>query len=311
MTNIPDILKLEHYFDFKLADYRELFDDCEFAWDAIRKLQDGKFVDAICRARCAAAQVGGASPARITGGVHTRIAKTAQIDPFVVISGEDGGLVSIGDGAEILPGTVISAGRNAISIGNGVTVGPNAHIDASAGSICIGEEASLRQGAFARGLSLISARAVIGNSCEIKCSLIGREAEVPHFNYVGDSLLGFKAHLGAGVKISNLKITPEPGRKGSAAVKQSADGGAAASRTGTQDSSIKVKCGASVFDTGLRKFGAVIGDLVRVGCNSVCNPGTFIGKNTVVYTGSSLAGIVPANSIMKLRQTFERIDIRK
>ena len=290
MKEVPEILKPEYYFDLNLVEYAGVFEGISFVWEAMRIMQDGKLVDSITRTRCASVAQGGViPPTQLLGPVRTCIAKSAQVGPMVTISGEEGGLVCIDDGARLLPGTMISAGKNAVYVGKGVSVGPNAHVDAGGGSICIGEKAVLSTGAYVRGLSLVSAKAIIGNSCEIKCSLIGREAEAPHFNYVGDSILGYKTHMGAGVKISNLKITPDPKTK----------------------DTVKVKCDDDVFDTGLRKFGAIVGDRVRIGCNSVCNPGTLVGKHTVVYTGSNLIGIVPANTIMKLRQTFERVEIKK
>ena len=162
-------------------------------------------------------------------------------------------------------------------IGKGAKVGPNAHIDATKGSVCVGDGATLRQSAYVRELSLIGGKAVIGNSCEIKCSLIGPEAEVPHFNYVGDSILGYKSHLGAGVIIANLKILPDRG----------------------QSNAIQLRHEAEFYDTGMRKLGVILGDGAQVGCNSVANPGTFVGKNVLIYAGTSFTGFIPENSVLK------------
>ncbi len=140
------------------------------------------------------------------------------------------------------------------------------------GPAIIGHDCELRQSAYIRENVIIGNDAVIGNSTEIKNSILFDNVQTPHFNYVGDSVLGYKAHIGAGVILSNLKST----------------GGL-----------VKVKCGADSIETGLRKMGAILGDHVEVGCNSVLNPGTVIGKNSIVYPLSSVQGYIPAQSIYK------------
>lgn len=287
MSDVPEVLRPEYYFDFEKMDYKELFDGVGYVWEALKKMQDSPAIDQITRARCASVSDSGGKKPEIIGSAEVRIAAGARVLPHVVISGE-GGLVCIDKGAEIRPGTMIIAGKNAVYIGPEAKVGPNAHLDASKGSICVGEKATLRQGSYLRELSLIAAKATIGNSCEVKCALIGREAEVPHFNYVGDSILGYKAHTGAGVKISNLKITPDPNKI----------------------NTVKVKYDGKVYDTGMRKLGAILGDRAQLGCNSVANPGTFVGKNALVYTGSNIIGFIPENTVVKLRQTFEQAPLR-
>jgi bifunctional N-acetylglucosamine-1-phosphate-uridyltransferase/glucosamine-1-phosphate-acetyltransferase GlmU-like protein len=183
---------------------------------------------------------------------------------------------------------MIVAGKNAVYIGKGATVGPNAHIDAAKGSVCVGAKVTMRQGSYLRELCLIASKATIGNSCEIKCALIGPEAEVPHFNYVGDSILGYKAHMGAGVKISNLKITPDPKKV----------------------NTVKVRYEGANYDSGMRKLGVILGDKAQLGCNTVTNPGTFVGKNVLVYSNSSVVGFIPTNRIVKLRQTMEESELK-
>jgi len=162
-----------------------------------------------------------------------------------------------------------------VQIGTGTVVEPGAVIK---GPAIIGHDCQIRSGAYIRGNVLIGDRVVIGHSSEVKNSLIHNEAEVPHFAYVGDSILGWRSHLGAGVKISNLKVTREP---------------------------VRVKVNDRVYDTGLRKFGALVGDEVEIGCNSVLNPGTLLGKRSLAYALSSLSGYYPPNSVVKLRQSFE------
>ncbi len=140
------------------------------------------------------------------------------------------------------------------------------------GAPCIiGENSEVRHCAFIRGSALIGKGCVVGNSTELKNVILFDCVQVPHYNYVGDSILGYKAHMGAGSITSNVKSDKTP---------------------------VVVK-GENNIATGLKKFGAMLGDFVEIGCNSVLNPGTVIGKNTVVYPLSSVRGVVPADSIYK------------
>ena len=144
---------------------------------------------------------------------------------------------------------------------------------ASVGAPCIiGKNTEVRQGAFIRSSALIGEGCVIGNSTEVKNAIIFDCVQIPHFNYVGDSILGYRSHLGAGAVTSNVK---------------------------SDRSLVTVKTGEKKIETGLKKFGAAVGDFVEVGCNSVLNPGTVIGKNTNIYPLSFVRGAVPANSIFK------------
>ena len=140
------------------------------------------------------------------------------------------------------------------------------------GAPCIiGEDTEVRHCAFIRGSSLIGKGCVVGNSTELKNVILFDGVQVPHYNYVGDSILGHKSHMGAGSITSNVKSDKTP---------------------------VVVK-GEKNIATGLKKFGAMLGDYVEVGCNSVLNPGTVIGKNTNVYPLSCVRGVVPADSIYK------------
>ncbi len=146
---------------------------------------------------------------------------------------------------------------------------PNNYI---AGPCIIGHKTEVRPGAFIRGNALVGDNCVVGNSTELKNVIIFDNVQVPHYNYVGDSVLGFKSHMGAGSITSNVK----------------------------QDkTNITIKCGEEKVETGMRKFGAMLGDNVEVGCNTVMNPGTVIGKGSRVYPLSMVRGFVPANSIYK------------
>lgn len=140
------------------------------------------------------------------------------------------------------------------------------------GAPCIvGENSEVRHCAFVRGSALIGNGCVVGNSTELKNVILFDGVQVPHYNYVGDSILGHKAHMGAGSITSNIK----------------------------SDKTLVVVKGDKTIATGLKKFGAMLGDYVEIGCNSVLNPGTVIGKNTSVYPLSCVRGVVPADSIYK------------
>lgn len=143
-----------------------------------------------------------------------------------------------------------------------------------AGPTIIGPDTEVRQCAFIRGNALVGAGCVVGNSTELKNVIIFDNVQVPHYNYVGDSVLGYKSHMGAGSITSNVKSD-----KTLVHVKSEADG--------------------VDIDTGLKKFGAMLGDFVEVGCNSVLNPGTVIGSQSNIYPLSPVRGFVPANSIYK------------
>ncbi len=161
-----------------------------------------------------------------------------------------------------------------VAIGEGTVVEDGAMI---LGPSIIGKNCQIRHNAYIRPYSIVGDGCVIGNSSEIKHSLIFNESQVPHFNYVGDSILGFHAHLGAGVKISNLKLT-----------------------SGTVLLDLVDESGNPI-DSGLRKLGAIMGDRSEAGCNAVLNPGTILGKGSVVYPNVNWRGVLPANMIAKNR----------
>ena len=156
-----------------------------------------------------------------------------------------------------------------VFIGEGTVVEDGAMIK---GPAIIGQNCQIRHNAYIRENVIIGNGCVVGNSSELKNSLLFNGAQAPHFNYIGDSILGHRAHLGAGVKISNYKLFA---------------------------GNIEVEVDGVPFDTGLRKFGALIGDHAEVGCNSVLNPGSIIGRGAVIYPGVNWRGILPANMIAK------------
>lgn len=154
-------------------------------------------------------------------------------------------------------------------IARSAKVYPSAFIN---GPAIIDEEAEIRHCAFIRGNAIVGKGAVVGNSTELKNVILFNKVQVPHYNYVGDSILGFKAHMGAGSITSNVK---------------------------SDKTLVVVKAGEERYETGLKKFGAMLADNVEVGCNSVLNPGTVIGKETNIYPVSRVRGVVPPHSIYK------------
>ena len=160
-------------------------------------------------------------------------------------------------------------------IGEDIWVAKSAKIAPSAslnGPLIIDEEAEVRHCAFIRGSAIVGKNAVVGNSTELKNCVLFDNVQVPHYNYVGDSIYGYKSHTGAGVIASNLK---------------------------SDKSLVTVMCDGEKVETNVKKFGAMIGDFVEVGCNSVMNPGTVVGRNSNVYPLSFVRGYVEENSIYK------------
>lgn len=206
-------------FDLNQTEHAAVFDNCKFAWDALKQIESyiGAHVQPELRNRC-------------------------EGRAFI------GEKVFIGEGTLVEDGVMIK------------------------GPAIIGKNCKIRHNAYLRENVIIGDNCVVGNSTEIKNSLLFNGAQAPHFNYVGDSILGHKAHLGAGVKISNFKLFP---------------------------GNIQVERNGQLFDTGLRKFGALLGDGVEIGCNAVLNPGSIIGRGATIYPNVFWRGILPANQIAK------------
>ena len=156
-----------------------------------------------------------------------------------------------------------------IFVARDAVVAPTAYI---AGPCIIDREAEIRHCAYIRGSAIVGRGAVVGNSCELKNCILFDGVQVPHFNYVGDSILGYKSHLGAGAVTSNVK---------------------------SDKSEVKIRTSELAVETGRKKLGAILGDYVEVGCNSVLCPGTIVGQNTNIYPLSRVRGVIPANSIFK------------
>ena len=224
------MFKPSELFDLKQTDHAALFDDCEYAWDVLKRLK--AYIDA-----------------RLHPGSAGKQNPRASI----------GELVIIGEGTVIEDGAMIK------------------------GPAIIGRDCEIRHNAYIREHVIVGDNCVIGNSCEFKHSLLFNHSVVPHFSYVGDSILGHKAHLGAGVKISNVKLVP---------------------------GNVMVEMDGKPHDTGLRKLGALLGDHTDIGCNSVLNPGSIIGRGSAIYPNTNWRGILPANMIVK-NQARQEVVVRR
>lgn len=166
-------------------------------------------------------------------------------------------------------------------ISNAVFVGKGSVIEQGAvlkGPAWIGENCHIRSGCYVRENVIVGDGVVMGNSCEFKNCILFDGVQVPHFNYVGDSILGHRAHLGAGVILSNVKL---------------------------DHSEIHVNAADGDISTGLTKFGAIVGDRSEIGCNAVINPGSVLGRDCVIYPGANFRGVLPAASIVKVRQNIQ------
>src|SRR6266436_4351694 len=219
------MFKPSDLFDLSQTEHVAIFDGCEYAWDALKKIQ---------------------------GYLQTHLRP---------------GLLNSSDGVAFIGEHVF--------IGEGTLVEDGAMIK---GPAIIGRNCEIRHNAYIREHVIIGDDCVIGNSCEFKNSLLFNHAVVPHFSYVGDSILGYKAHLGAGVKISNIKLIP---------------------------GNVTVELDGQPFDTDLRKFGALLGDNSDIGCNSVLNPGSIIGRGSIIYPNTNWRGVLPMNMIVKNKAVQE------
>ena len=218
------MFKAADLFDLAQTEHAALFDGCEFAWEALKKIEP-------------------------------QLAKMPRQNPPPKFPG-----ASIGPRVVIGEGTVVETGA--------MIKGP----------AIIGKNCQIRHNAYIRENVIVGDDCVIGNSSELKNALLFNGCQVPHFNYIGDSILGHKAHTGAGVICSNLKSLP---------------------------GNVTIMVDGVPLDTGLRKFGALIGDGAEVGCNSVLNPGSILGRGAIIYPGVNWRGFLPANNIAKNKAEIE------
>lgn len=186
--------------------------------------------------------------------------------PYMILDTLGDKIIELGNS---LDGEIFDEVEKNVWIAKSAKIYENVHIDAPA---IIDENAEVRVGAFIRGSVVVGKASVVGNSCEIKNSVLFDNVQTPHYNYVGDSILGYRSHMGAGSITSNVKSDKSP---------------------------VVLKNGVQQIETGRKKVGAVLGDNVEVGCNSVLNPGTVIGKNTNIYPLSSVRGYIKSDSIYK------------
>ena len=170
---------------------------------------------------------------------------------------------------ETLPESAYERREGGIYIARSAKIYPSAYLQ---GPLIVDEGAEIRHCAFVRGSAIVGKGAVVGNSTELKNCLLFDKAQVPHFNYVGDSILGYRAHMGAGAITSNVRSDKKP---------------------------VVVHAASGDIETGFKKFGAMLGDDVEVGCNTVLNPGVVLGRGAWVYPGSLVRGVVPALHVVK------------
>lgn len=183
----------------------------------------------------------------------------------------------------VMDGAYVS--DRAVYIGEGARIEPGAFV---LGPAYIGQGVVVRHGAYVRENVIMMPGSVLGHAGEVKHSIFLPRAHAPHFNYVGDSIIGQRANLGAGTRLSNLTLT---------SVKDPVSG---------KRPTIELEIDGEIYDTGLSKLGAILGDDSQTGCNAVLNPGCLVGPNTLIYANLSLRkGLYPANSVVKLRQTIE------
>lgn len=197
------------------------------------------------------------------------IAKDFFVDltyPWEVFEGLDDKIIELG---KSLPKDKYDEVGENVWVAKSAKVAPTACLN---GPLIIDEEAEIRHCAFIRGTAVVGRKSVVGNSTELKCSILFNCVQTPHYNYVGNSILSYKSHMGAGSITSNLK---------------------------SDKSFVTINTGNEKISTGLKKLGAILGSNVEIGCNTVMNPGTVVGCNTIVYPLSMVRGYVPADSIYK------------
>lgn len=219
------MFKPSDLFDLSQTEHAALFDGCEHAWDALKRLK-----------------------AYLQANLKPALRNRCEGEAYIGLD------VFIGEGTVVEDGAMIK------------------------GPAIIGRNCQIRHNAYVRGEVIVGDHCVVGNACELKHAILFNHCQVPHFNYVGDSILGYQAHLGAGVKLSNVRVFP---------------------------GNVTVDVNGAPLDTGLRKLGALIGDHADIGCNTVLNPGSIIGRGSVIYPNVNWRGVLPENSIAKNKAAVE------
>ncbi|NQT33381.1 MAG: glucose-1-phosphate thymidylyltransferase [Candidatus Omnitrophica bacterium] len=273
------MLRPEDFFNLRETKFFGLFDGVEYVWEALNNIKG--FIGNIISPNISLALKEGRS-VKNTVVLH----KGRIIDSGFSIEGGDVSkgelVVKVED--EVLTGaSVIYAGAvlmdEAIEVGEGSVIEPGALIK---GPTIVGNNTEIRQGAYIRGNVLIGEGCVVGHTTEIKSSVMLGGSKAGHFAYIGDSILG-RANLGAGTKLANLKIVDTP---------------------------VTLKIDEKKYDTGLRKFGAILGDGVETGCNSVTMPGTLLSKGVLIYPNTTVSGYCASNVMVKLKQDQEKLTKR-
>jgi UDP-N-acetylglucosamine diphosphorylase / glucose-1-phosphate thymidylyltransferase / UDP-N-acetylgalactosamine diphosphorylase / glucosamine-1-phosphate N-acetyltransferase / galactosamine-1-phosphate N-acetyltransferase len=251
-------LRPEAFFDLDSFRHRDLFRNADYVWEALPS------ISAFLQARCGGNVDGVSCFRRPLPDTVVLWRGRAWTDGFEIMEGDvtKGNFRVRIEGEETADAVVLYAGSvlwdERIHLGHGTVVEPGALIK---GPTIIGSFTEVRQGAYIRGKCIVGDRCVVGHTTEIKGSVMLNGAKAGHFAYIGDSILGHSSNLGAGTKLANLKIIP---------------------------GSIRIRVRGEVIDTGLRKFGAVLGDGVEIGCNTVTNPGTVLGKGCAVHPVASV-----------------------
>jgi bifunctional N-acetylglucosamine-1-phosphate-uridyltransferase/glucosamine-1-phosphate-acetyltransferase GlmU-like protein len=264
------MVEAKDFFDLREYTHKEVFADLAFVWEALARLKSFIKKNLV---------------PNVTMSSHGMLPMTCVLwnsqvvqDDFEIKSGDatKGELKVFRKGKELVGASVVHRGAilfdSDIHIGEGTVVEPGALIK---GPSIIGNHTEVRQGAYVRGNCLIGDRCVVGHTTEVKHSVMLDDAKAGHFAYIGDSILGNHVNLGAGTKLANLKIV---------------------------DVKMKIRVEGKVYETGLRKLGAILGDYTETGCNSVTSPGTLLGKASLVYPCVNVpGGFYPERSIVGIK----------
>ncbi|NLY44268.1 MAG: glucose-1-phosphate thymidylyltransferase [Clostridiaceae bacterium] len=265
------MLKPADFFQLSDNPFKDLFEDQEYVWEALKRLKT--YIRDVIKPNVSKLR-NGESLINRTLVLHEGevidsgfVIDTSQKMPIVKKDGE------ILEGASIVFAGAALMDDN-IAIGKGTVVEPGALIK---GPTIIGNKTEIRQGAYIRGDALIGNNCVVGHTTEIKSSVMLGGSKAGHFAYIGDSILG-KVNLGAGTKLANLKIF---------------------------ESEVVLKIDGKTYETGLKKFGAILADGVETGCNSVTTPGTILSRNVLLYPNTTARGYYPPNKVVKIKQCQE------
>lgn len=262
------------FFDLKGHPYKSLFEGTEFVWEALPRLSS--FINDNLRPNVKAARIDGTF---ITETIVLYEGEVLRSGFSIDWEGKKPEVRK--DGSLLAGASIVYSGSylmdDQIYIGRDVIIEPSALIK---GPTIIGDRTEVRHGAYIRGDALIGTGCVVGHATELKSSVLLGGSKAGHFAYIGDSILG-QVNLGAGTKLANLKMIESP---------------------------VVLKIEKQVYQTGLRKFGAVLGDGVETGCNSVTSPGTLLGKNVLLYPNGTARGYHAPNTVIKVRQNQKIMD---